>query len=89
MFEAYASGMGNQAITLSLEERGVLTRRGKELWDVKRVKCLLQNHVYTGIRHYNRMTLTGERPKGRKHGRLVVRDRSVWVGVPVPAIISL
>jgi site-specific DNA recombinase len=46
----YASGTGIQAITRSLEERGVLTKRGKKLWDVQSLKYLLQNQVYTGIR---------------------------------------
>jgi len=88
MFEAYASGTGVQAITRSLEERGVLTKRGKSLWDTKSLRYLLQNQVYTGIRYYNRMTRAAEPAKGRKHAPLTFRDRSEWVGVPVPAIIS-
>jgi len=89
MFEAYASGTGIQAITRLLEERGVLTKRGGKLWYDKSVKWLLQNQVYTGIRYYNRMTRAAAEPaKGRKHAPLTFRDRSEWVGVPVPAIIS-
>jgi len=88
MFEVYASGMGVQAITRSLEERGVLTKRGGKLWYDKSIKWLLQNQVYTGIRYYNRMTRAAEPAKGRKHAPLTFRDRSEWVGVPVPAIIS-
>jgi site-specific DNA recombinase len=34
------------------------------------------------------MTRAAEPPKGRKHAPLAYRDRSEWVGVPVPAIIS-
>jgi hypothetical protein len=44
--------------------------------------------VYTGIRYYNRETRVGEPAKGRKHANLIYRDRSEWVGVPVPAIVS-
>ena len=88
MFEAYASGTGIQAITRLLEERGVLTKRGGKLWYDKSVKWLLQNQVYTGIRYYNRMTRAAEPAKGRKHAPLTFRDRSEWVGVPVPVIIS-
>jgi site-specific DNA recombinase len=88
IFDAYASGMGVQAITRSLEERGVRTKRGGKLWYDKSIKWLLQNQVYTGIRYYNRMTRAAEPAKGRKHAPLTFRDRSEWVGVPVPAIIS-
>jgi site-specific DNA recombinase len=88
MFEAYASGTGIQAIARLLEERGVLTKRSGKLWYDKSVKWLLQNQVYTGVRYYNRMTRAAEPAKGRKHAPLTFRDRSEWVGVPVPAIIS-
>jgi hypothetical protein len=50
MFEAYAGGTGIHTITRTLEERGVLTKRGKSLWRTDRVRYLLQNHVYAGIR---------------------------------------
>ena len=88
MFEAYASGTGVQAITRSLEEKGVLTKRGNALWDVVSLKFLLQNQVYTGIRYYHRMTRSAEPAPGRKHAPVTYRDRSEWVGVPVPAIVS-
>jgi site-specific DNA recombinase len=88
IFDACASGIGIRKITRTLEERGVLTKRGGKLWYDKSVKWLLQNQVYTGIRYYNRMTRAAEPAKGRKHAPLTFRDRSEWVGVPVPAIIS-
>ena len=88
IFEQYANGFGIQAITRLLEEQRVPTKKGKKLWYGKSVRYLLRNPVYTGIRYYNRETRAGEPAKGRKHANPIYRDRSEWVGVPVPAIVS-
>jgi site-specific DNA recombinase len=88
IFESYAGGMGIHTITRSLEERGLLTKRGKKLWRSENLRYLLRNHTYTGTRYFNSMTREPEPAKGHKYARMIYRDRSEWVGVAVPAIIS-
>jgi hypothetical protein len=52
---------------------------------------MLKNETYAGIRHFNRMTRVkkGDR-QGKKlvRGQWVYRDRSDWIAVKVPAIVS-
>jgi hypothetical protein len=86
MNQQEANGTGLQGITRTLEEREVLTKSGKKLWRAENVRYLLQNETYTGIRYFNRMTSDGP-AQGREHGRMILRARSEWVGVPVPAIV--
>jgi Recombinase/Recombinase zinc beta ribbon domain len=90
VFEMYAGGDGIRRIMRTLEERGVPTRKGKLLWRPEQVRYMLKNHTYTGIRYFNRMTLTKEtpaKPDAIKNGSHTFRDRSEWIGVSVPAIV--
>jgi site-specific DNA recombinase len=87
IFEAFTNGTGLCVITRSLEERGVRTRMGKTLWDTTYLKNLLQNPMYAGTRYYNKWT-TVPSDSAPKRGKYVFRDRSVWIGVKVPAIVS-
>jgi site-specific DNA recombinase len=90
IFEAYASGMALGAITRTLEERKVPTKKGKTLWRAQGVRYLLANRTYVGTRYYNTMTLS-EDISGKGSGKCksyTYRDRSEWIGVSVPAIIS-
>jgi site-specific DNA recombinase len=52
---------------------------------------MLTNETYAGIRHFNRMTRVkkGDR-QGKKfiRGQWVYRDRSDWIAVKLPAIVS-
>jgi site-specific DNA recombinase len=92
IFEMYASGAyGLKAIARSLEERCIPTRLGKQLWSTFQVRYILQNHTYAGTRYYNQMTTTIRPPadkRVKKRGKYVYRDRSEWIGVKVPAIVS-
>jgi site-specific DNA recombinase len=92
IFEMFASGKyGLVTISRHLEERRVLTATGRQRWDNDRVKRILKNETYAGIRHFNRMTRVkkGDR-QGKKliRGQWVYRDRSDWLAVTVPAIVS-
>src|SRR6266581_3604415 len=91
-FEMFASGKyGLATICRFLEERGILTRTGKRLWDNDRLKTMLKNETYAGTRYFNRITAATEaNRKGKKviKGRSVYRDRAEWITVKVPAIIS-
>jgi site-specific DNA recombinase len=91
VFEMYAAGTaGPDRISRLLEERRIPTRKGNKLWRATQIKSMLNNHTYTGVRYYNRMTTVKDAPDGKgagKRGTLVYRDRSEWIGVKVPAIV--
>jgi Recombinase len=59
--QATASGnYGLVTISRFLEERRIPTRAGRFLWDNNRVKSMLKNETYTGMRYYNRITKATE-----------------------------
>jgi site-specific DNA recombinase len=92
IFEMFASGnFGLVTISRHLEERRVLTSTGRQRWDNDRIKRMLKNETYAGIRYFNRMTRVkkGDRA-GRKliRGQWVYRDRPDWIAVTVPAVVS-
>lgn len=90
IFETYAKGqIGARTIVRQLEEMGVLRTKGRNLLGQTQVRFILKNVMYTGIRYFNMMT-DQDSPKTyrNKHGKQVLRDRSEWVGVKIPAIIS-
>jgi hypothetical protein len=83
--------MGLSTISRHLEERRILTSKGRQRWDNDRIKRMLKNETYAGIRHFNRMTHVkkGDR-QGKKliRGQWVYRGRSDWIAVKVPSIVS-
>src|SRR6516225_3631523 len=92
IFEMFASGTyGLVTISRHLEERRILTATGRQRWDNDRIKSILKNETYTGTRYFNRMTRVkkGDR-QGKKliRGQWVYRERSDWIAVKVPAIVS-
>ena len=92
IFEMFASGdFGLVTISRYLEERGVLTRTGRQRWDNDRIKSILKNETYTGTRYFNRIThATEANREGKKviRGKWIFRDRAEWIAVTVPAIVS-
>jgi site-specific DNA recombinase len=92
IFEMFASGnFGLITICRFLEERGILTQRGKRLWDNDRIKYILKNETYAGTRYFNKITAATEtNRKGKQviRGQWVHRDRAEWIAVKVPAIVS-
>ena len=92
VFEMFATGnYGLVTISRFLEERHIPTFTGRPLWDNDRVKCMLKNETYTGVRYYNRITKpTGSSREGKKliRGQWVFRDRAEWIPIKVPAIVS-
>src|SRR5215470_10325373 len=92
IFEMFASGkFGMVTISRFLEERNVPTYTGRKRWDRGQIKSMLKNETYTGTRHFNRITAATEmNRKGRQviRGTWVLRDRTDWISVNVPAIVS-
>jgi len=94
IFEIYANSKeGMHMITRMLEDQGHLTKTGKKLWRVGIIKNMLRNHAYIGMMYFNKLeTITeyanpfyGIKVTSKKIRR---RDKSQWVGVKVPAIVS-
>jgi site-specific DNA recombinase len=56
--------------------------RGRCVWHQMIIWRVLRRDIYSGILYHYRATRSG------KHGKLLQRDRSEWVGVPVPPIID-
>src|SRR5215471_641658 len=92
IFEMFASGnFGLVTISRHLEERRILTSTGRQRWDNDRIKAILKNETYTGTRYFNRIIhATDANREGKKviRGQWIFRDRSDWIAVNVPAIVS-
>jgi len=68
MFETYAAGATLRSLAKSLEQRGVRTRFGKELWAYAQIRDMMKNPAYAGMRYFNRRTEVKDDPR-RKRGR--------------------
>jgi DNA invertase Pin-like site-specific DNA recombinase len=92
IFEMFASGeFGLVTISRHLEEHRILTSTGRQRWDNDRIKSILMNETYTGTRYFNRIVhATDANREGKKviRGQWIFRDRSEWIAVKVPAIVS-
>jgi site-specific DNA recombinase len=92
IFAMFASGnYGLVTISRHLEERRILTCKGRQRWDNDRIKSILKNETYTGTRYFNRIIhATDANREGKKvvRGQWILRDRSDWIAVKVPAIVS-
>ncbi len=87
MFETYAAGATLRSLAKSLEQRGVRTRFGKELWAYAHIRDMMNNPTYAGMRYFNRRTEVKDDPQ-RKRGKTILRDRSEWIGIAVPPLVS-
>ena len=84
IFEAYARGNTSAtAIAQHLKDVGV--RGEKKDLDVCHIRYILNNHTYAGTKYFNRLT---DRKNNDGKRATVERDKSEWIGIPVPAIVS-
>jgi site-specific DNA recombinase len=92
IYETYVKGeVGVNQITRMLEENGIPTREGRKLWNVSQIKYILKNESYAGIRYFHtriHVKNTTNPLHKVKYGKKVYRDRSEWIGIKIPAIIS-
>lgn len=92
VFKAYAEENASWAkMVRHLEDAGALTKTGKKLWDNQALRAILRNHSYAGIKYFNsryceKKSTDPLRPV--KYGRKVYRDRSEWIPIKVPAIVT-
>ena len=91
IFENYANGvMGGNEICRTLEQKNIPTSMGKPLWSAPYISRMLKNTAYTGTRYYNRTTQEEPPADGtyKKRRKTVMRDRSEWIAIKMPPIIS-
>jgi site-specific DNA recombinase len=92
IFKAYAEeNLGWAKIVRRLEDRGILTKTGKKLWDTEKLRNILRNSSYAGIKYFNsryneKKSTDPLRPV--KYGRKIYRDKSEWIPIKVPAIVT-
>ena len=84
------SGLNGLAKRLTAE--GIPTRTGRSVWHRQVVRQIVMNSVYMGVYYANRRNMTGL-GHNRYHGpgekaSMVIRDRSEWIPVEVPAIVD-
>jgi site-specific DNA recombinase len=96
MFACYLEPQATvHSIALRLTRVGILTPTGKPRWNVASVRGILKNPAYTGTAYGNRTRIVPATQ--RKSALLPVgpgfsyryRPREEWIGVPVPALVSL
>lgn len=93
VFEEYAKGgVSAQDLAHRLKEMGYITKRGSERWDSSSVISILENHAYTGTMYMNREKVVKENitenGKQKTVRKILYRDKSEWVGISMPPIIS-
>lgn len=92
IFETYAAGNTSWAgIIRGLEEMGAVTKMGNKHWPQYQVRQILRNSTYSGVRYFNqcRHVKTESNPLRKiKYGKKVYRDKSEWIPVKVPAIVT-
>jgi len=92
IFKAYAeNGASKSGIIRYLEEHNMPTKTGKTTWEWKNLENVLKNYSYAGTKFFNTKTLVknpSNPMRKLKYGKAVFRDRSEWLPVKVPAIVS-
>lgn len=92
MFLWSLEGMGANSISKRLNEQGVLTpgqsgraagttKRENPIWTASMVWRILKNEVYAGTMYFNKTHRVGTRD--------IDHPKEEWLGVPVPAIVTL
>ncbi|KKW19793.1 MAG: hypothetical protein UY63_C0006G0035 [Parcubacteria group bacterium GW2011_GWA2_51_10] len=92
IFKMYANdGASKSKIIRYLEDNRIPTKTGRYMWQWKTLEGILKNHSYMGIKYFNTRTMVKEPSKPFrkvKYGKEVFKDKSEWLPVKVPAIIS-
>lgn len=88
IFDDYVhSNLSVRQIVRRLNDRGIPTATGKDIWSCSTIGRLLRNEAYVGRMYYNRRESVADQP-GRRATRQVARPREQWIAIPVPTIVS-
>ena len=74
-------------LTRRLNDEGVCSPSGKDVWGCSTIGRLLRNEAYVGRVYFNRRESIAKR-ENKKGMRQVDRPREQWIAISVPAIIS-
>jgi len=74
-------------ITRNLNDDGIPSPSGKDVWGCSTIGRLLRNESYVGRVYFNRRESVVNRP-GRKATRQVERPREHWIAIAVPTIVG-
>jgi len=74
-------------LTRRLNDEGVCSPSGKDVWGCSTIGRLLRNEAYVGRAYFNRRESIVKR-ENKKGMRQVDRPREQWIAISVPAIIS-
>lgn len=86
IFAEFTGGTSVRRIALRLADEGIASPEGKPVWPLATLHRLLRNEAYIGRLYWNRTSTSRDPATGRAHqGR---RDRSEWVEIPIPAIVT-
>ncbi|MFA5127247.1 MAG: recombinase family protein [Patescibacteria group bacterium] len=91
IYEQYAKGISWKQLIVYLEEKGIKTHLGLKLWDTEKLRHILTNTTYYGIKYFNKTKYEKKPEKSIykiKYGKRIEKDKSEWIAVKVPAIIS-
>lgn len=90
IFAEYSKGASWRKLIAYLEDNEIKTKNGCTLWDTVRLRKILTNETYYGLRYFNKehhFKKTDNPMHKIKYGKKIIRDRSEWIGVKVPAVI--
>ncbi len=87
LFSSYAKGLSWSKLIHYLEDKGIKTKNGQKLWNIPKLKSILENHTYYGLKHFNRIKHDKTDGGISKYGRKVIKDKAEWISIKVPAII--
>lgn len=92
IFKAYAIAKASwSTIVRYLEDTGATTKMGSKLWDPNKLTNILNTRTYTGTKYFNTRSVKKDldNPLRKiKYSKKVYKNKSEWIGVKVPAIIS-
>ncbi len=74
-------------ITRGLNDDGIPSPSGKDIWGFSTICRLLRNEAYIGRAYFNRREDIVDR-QAKKGKRRVLRPRDQWIAIPVPTIVS-
>jgi site-specific DNA recombinase len=91
IYEQYAKGVSWHKLIVALEDKGIKTKNGCKLWDTQKLRLILTNSTYYGIKYFNKTAYekkSNDPLRKIKYGKRVLKDKSEWIAIQVPAIVS-
>jgi len=88
VFQDYVqNNVSVRQITRRLNDDGILSPSGKEIWGCSTIGRLLRNEAYVGRVYFNRRESVVDR-QAKKGTRRIFRPQEQWIAIPVPTIVS-